>query len=396
MHKITVHASIARRTSFTAPSVASLRTGECMLIEPEPDERAPDALIVLIDSITAHTSTMATSSLSSGTMTVLGSVIDGAIGEPPGKIPHFTGEIRRLPEAIATSFFSTVPRREDPVTKEYVQPADLRVGYLLTDDKVPVAFSAAGLDRHSVMLAQSGSGKSYGLGVLLEEIVAKTRLRIVVFDPNDDFTLLAQSLSVVLDESVHAAAPCIVDAVTQDRFLLPTEVPPRHSSLTVVRFEGATNMDMDKAAARLLHQLWSARAARIPTLIVIDEAHNLAPSDDPLKESLSPLTRIAAEGRKFGLWLFLVSQRPQKLNANLISQCDNLILMRLTNGSDLQHVASSFSGVSQSLMSLCTGFDKGEALAAGRLVRTATLFRFRRRLSAEGGSDLSLAWATSS
>jgi len=97
-------------------------------------------------------------------------------------------------------------------------------------------------------------------------------------------------------------------------------------------------------------------------------------------DCLSTLVRIAGEGRKFGLWLLLVSQRPQKLHSNLISQCDNLILMRLTSSADLNHVMAAFAGVSQDLMQLASGFMKGEALAAGQFVRTATLFRFRQRL----------------
>ena len=73
-------------------------------------------------------------------------------------------------------------------------------------------------------------------------------------------------------------------------------------------------------------------------LIVIDEAHNVCPSDPP--DALTALAteyavRIAAEGRKFGVYLLVCTQRPQKVQENVISQCDNLVLMRMASEADL-------------------------------------------------------------
>ena len=65
--------------------------------------------------------------------------------------------------------------------------------------------------------------------------------------------------------------------------------------------------------------------------IVIDEAHNLAPTmptSERSPEAVSQaLVRIAMEGRKYGLFLIVVTQRPSRLNENLLSQCDSLCLM---------------------------------------------------------------------
>jgi hypothetical protein len=110
---------------------------------------------------------------------------------------------------------------------------------------------------------------------------------------------------------------------------------------------------------------------------------------------LAQILRIAAEGRKYGLWLTVASQRPQKLNANLISQCDNLILMKLSSKYDVEHVAKSFSLAAPDMIELAQGFKKGWALAVGRIVRAPALFRVRTRSTPEGGGDISLAWAQS-
>ena len=78
-------------------------------------------------------------------------------------------------------------------------------------------------------------------------------------------------------------------------------------------------------------------------LIVIDEAHNVCPAEpeDPLAAlATEDAIRIAAEGRKFGLYLLVVTQRPQKVHENVLSQCDNLVLMRMNSAADLAHVAT--------------------------------------------------------
>ena len=90
----------------------------------------------------------------------------------------------------------------------------------------------------------------------------------------------------------------------------------------------------------MLGALWERRADRRPVLIVIDEAHNVCPADPP--DALTALAtehavRIAAEGRKFGLYLLVCTQRPQKVQENVISQCDNLVLMRMASAADLAY-----------------------------------------------------------
>ena len=65
--------------------------------------------------------------------------------------------------------------------------AGLRIGELLRAPGVPLELDSGGLSRHTFMCGQSGSGKTYSLGVLLEQVLAETRLRVVVLDPNSDY-----------------------------------------------------------------------------------------------------------------------------------------------------------------------------------------------------------------
>jgi hypothetical protein len=150
------------------------------------------------------------------------------------------------------------------------------------------------------------------------------------------------------------------------------------------------------AAEAVLGELWRLREARRPVLIVIDEAHNVCPAspDDSITAlATSHAIRIAAEGRKFGLYLLVSTQRPQKVHENVLTQCDNLLLMRLNSAADAAFAQEVFSFVPQRLIGLASAFRLGEALVAGKLSPQPALLRFGARISEEGGSDVPTTWA---
>jgi hypothetical protein len=148
-------------------------------------------------------------------------------------------------------------------------------------------------------------------------------------------------------------------------------------------------------AGAVLDWLWRARADRRPVAIVIDEAHNVCPAEPPgplAALATETAISIAAEGRKFGLYLIVVTQRPQKVHENVLSQCDNLVLMRMNSTADLAHVGRLFSFVPAGLIDRATTFRQGEALVAGKIASHPALIRFGARLSEEGGADVA-GWA---
>ena len=103
--------------------------------------------------------------------------------------------------------------------------------------------------------------------------------------------------------------------------------------------------------------------------------------------------RIAGEGRKFGLHLLVATQRPQKVHENVVSQCDNLILMRMNSTADVGALAGAFSFVPPGLLDRATAFRQGETLIAGKLSGHPALVRVGRRISEEGGGDVASGWA---
>jgi uncharacterized protein len=150
------------------------------------------------------------------------------------------------------------------------------------------------------------------------------------------------------------------------------------------------------AAESVLAALWRRREAREPTLVVIDEAHNVCPwqPGDPVTGlATEHAARFAAEGRKFGLYLLVSTQRPQRVNELVVSQCDNLVLMRMASAADLAYVSARLSYAPQPLLERATSFGLGEALVAGKIASHPALVRFGPRIAEEGGSDVPSTWA---
>lgn len=134
---------------------------------------------------------------------------------------------------------------------------------------------------------------------------------------------------------------------------------------------------------------------RVPTFIVIDEAHNFAPAlpRGPLCEAVSDeVTRIAAEGRKYGLFLILATQRPAKLAPGLLAECENVCLLRLQSPLDLQAAYDTWR-IPHEVLDRVPWFLKGEGVLAGRWVTGPTFFHSAPRRSKEGGGDLPSGWA---
>lgn len=123
--------------------------------------------------------------------------------------------------------------------------------------------------------------------------------------------------------------------------------------------------------ARVLYdiQFWTEPEKRTPFTLLCDEAHLYLPvkedADAVQKQSLYNFERIAKEGRKYGVSIFVVSQRPSDVSKTILSQCNNFIVLRLTNDRDQSVVKNlmpdSLKGITDSLPIL----DTGEALVLG-------------------------------
>jgi DNA helicase HerA-like ATPase len=394
-------------------------------------------------------------------------------GVPTGSmLPGWRGATSSRPFRTATAVRSD-PRDLSDYYRD--SAAVLGLGSMVSAPDVEVGMVPKRLNRHTFWCGQSGSGKTFALGVALEQILMHTRLPVVIFDPNGDFVRLGESrpgadanerkaltdrdIRVLrpgegrdalrirfLDMSIRSKAAIfrldplvdhegynflvrmapqlrgttleqLLDVVrssedpggvivaerlenlgllnwtlwAQDR-VAATEIIAERPAATVLDIGSfATHDEQLAVALAVLEDLWARREERRPILIVVDEAHNLCSPDleSPAARAVrDQIIQIAAEGRKFGLWLLLSTQRPSKVHPQIVSQCDNLTLMRMNSPNDLSELADLFGFVPPGLLSQASRFRQGEALVAGGFVPAPSIIKFRDRVTHEGGIDV--------
>ena len=136
-----------------------------------------------------------------------------------------------------------------------------------------------------------------------------------------------------------------------------------------------------------LRQLWTRNEeTKEQTFVVIDEAHHVAPAvvEYPWqKVTVEWINRIAGEGRKYGLFLILVSQRPAKLHSNTLDNCSNYFVMRLQNQDDLASLSRGTVAVPPDLLSRVSAFQPHESLIFGRVSPPAIIRTGRRRMATQ-------------
>lgn len=398
-----------------------------------------------------------------GSGTLVGGIGPDGILHPTARRPFHAATVAPAPAAYVEALQSSTG-------------ADLPVGTWRSGGVSTVARLRTGaFNRHTFLCGQSGSGKTYALGVLLEQLLIATELLMVVLDPNGDFVRLgetrpdapaaareriaevgvrvlrrdgsggeplrlrfmtmnapAQAAILQLDPiadraeynqfirtltdmrnpDLHELVEALVAGNEVERALgqriqnlgLPewqvwargvasaAEVVASGSRATVMDLGGFRDpLEPLAVSLELIEDLWTRRHDRTPTLIVIDEAHNLCSAEPshPLHVAVTErLVQIAAEGRKYGLWLLLSTQRPSKIHPQVLSQCDNLALMRMNSRGDLDELATVFGFAPRAMLDASPAFAQGEMLVAGGFAPVPSLVRVGARLTYEGGSDV--------
>jgi len=131
-----------------------------------------------------------------------------------------------------------------------------------------------------------------------------------------------------------------------------------------------------------------------PLLMVLEEAHMYLQAGEESVASRS-VRSIAKEGRKYGLGLMLVTQRPSELDSTVLSQCGTTITLRMTNGQDRSHVSSAVQDDLSDMLALIPSLRTGEALIFGEAVKIPSRVRIDAATKAPKSKDpeVSKAWA---
>lgn len=154
-------------------------------------------------------------------------------------------------------------------------------------------------------------------------------------------------------------------------------------------------------AATLLRRVYQARVdtakmkvgpgdktyVPFPVFCLMEEAHNFAPASADAV-STDVLKQILSEGRKFGVSVGLISQRPGKLDSDVLSQCMTQCIMRITNPIDQNRIAESVESVGRDMLYELPSLSKGQVIVSGASVNTPVMLRVRRRITPHGGESI--------
>ncbi|TFG26072.1 MAG: ATP-binding protein [Promethearchaeota archaeon] len=360
----------------------------------------------------------------------------------------------------------------------------LHIGSLLTNDRVKVYLDPNGLNRHLAIIAQTGAGKSYTAGVVIEELYT-LGASIVIIDPHSDYVFLSQkedyspfnrseyitvyrnpsstgrykkesipnlkdyeinfgsldlseiaqisgigegmtrikevinrALSKIeeeyfppklliekLEEMYNEATTIKEKGVIQTALIrirrilrykvfgnndIPIKDIIKPWSLTILDLSGLNDKSMNYIASKILNDAYNyiLTEADFPIFIFVEEAHRFIPPYPNSTFCSQIVNTIAAEGRKFGLFLVLITQRPSKIAPDSLSQCNSQIIMKITNPKDQNAILESSERATDDLLKNLPGLSPGEAIITGDIVKVPVMVSIRKRITREGGADI--------
>lgn len=164
----------------------------------------------------------------------------------------------------------------------------------------------------------------------------------------------------------------------------------KHGRLVVVDLQGLSDTAKQIITALISSEVLQAATSKSdpirPCMLVFEEGHNFAPAGQAAV-SHRIIRKIAGEGRKFGVGFAVISQRPSKLDPDVTSQCNTLIVMRLKNPDDQRFIARTSDMVSQADLDELPSLSTGEALIFGRSIAAPLLVKIGTKALVHGGES---------
>jgi hypothetical protein len=178
----------------------------------------------------------------------------------------------------------------------------------------------------------------------------------------------------------------------------------RRSNLTIVDLSGVPFDMIDVTVAVLTRLLfdfsfWTPSQQRKPIVLVYEEAHNYIPREQTaFSFARTAVERVAKEGRKYGVSAVVVSQRPSELSQTVLSQCNNMIVMRLNNPDDQHYVTKVVSDQFAAMVNMLPILAPGEGFVIGDsvLMPIRTLIDLPPRSPRSADADVFKEWSTPS
>lgn len=197
-------------------------------------------------------------------------------------------------------------------------------------------------------------------------------------------SLKVKIMSAINDPRYHFmfSSNTITDTIL-DTIARIFRIPGEGKPVTTFQLAGIPSEVVNSVASVLCRMafeigLWSNGGVHM--LVVCEEAHRYVPADPKLgfMPTRQAIARIAKEGRKYGVSLGIITQRPGELDPTILSQCSTIFAMRLANDHDQEIIRSAIPNSSSSTTSFISSIGNGEAIAFGEAVAVPMRMRFTR------------------
>jgi len=217
------------------------------------------------------------------------------------------------------------------------------------------------------IIAQSGAGKSWSIAILCEQL-CRYRIGFCLIDTEGEYFSLKDKFDLIW---IGADEECDYDIEKVNLKEILRE--SMHSGVPVIY--DVSEVAMTDKVARLAHILYEiATEERQPYLLIVEEADKFIPQS---KDSIKKIEEISRRGRKRGLGMLVATQRPAIVTKNVLSQCNNQIIGKLSIENDLKAV-DLFFGSKREVEELST-LNPGDFFVMGGISREKTKMRFAKR-----------------
>lgn len=226
------------------------------------------------------------------------------------------------------------------------------------------------------------------VGVLFEAI-AKLRAEKERYTLNDIIFEVAQNKSKIKWNVIHHLENIKeTELLSENPTGIGDLVQPGRAS--ILHMKGVNPNIQSMIVARLCNNLFEARKLNKipPCMLIVEEAHNFCPEKGFEKTVSTDIMRtIASEGRKFGLGLMVISQRPARVDKNVLSQCNTQIIMKMTNPNDLKAISKGIEGISSEVEEELKRLPPGVAMIVSGKIARPVLVSVRVRRTKHGGES---------
>ena len=204
-------------------------------------------------------------------------------------------------------------------------------------------------------------------------------IRVLESEDNPSLSPLIAQLEYLAEMGIFARKGTRIDDIVSQ------------GKLSIINLRGIAPDIQEMVVQRLAMALFELRKRdKIPPLmLVVEEAHNYAPQQG-IAASTKILRTIASEGRKFGLGLMIISQRPAKIDKNILSQCNTQIILRVTNPNDLRAIGNSVENLTKGSLEEIQRLPVGVALVTGGNISMPLFVEIRSRETKHGGESVKI------